>query len=119
VSVASRRNGGGTRGPRDLTIEILKQIRDEARRTNERLDQTNERLDNLSSEVRQLRADTSAGLARHEQILMRHEAAIGRLVVEVTGLNERFDNFLKGAHHEEHEALRLRIERLEERIGPR
>ena len=33
--------------PTDLTIEILKGIREEGRKTNERLDVTNDRLDEL------------------------------------------------------------------------
>jgi uncharacterized protein YPO0396 len=37
--------------PTDLTIEILKGIRDEARKTNERLDVTNDRLGELRTEL--------------------------------------------------------------------
>lgn len=37
--------------PMDLTVEILRGIRDEARATNARLDETNARLDALTVEV--------------------------------------------------------------------
>jgi chromosome segregation ATPase len=37
--------------PTDITIEILKDIRGEVRKTNERLDQTNERLDQMNGQL--------------------------------------------------------------------
>ena len=100
----TRKGGGARPGVRDLTIEILKQIRDGVHTTNARIDdlrsemhtelgalrsEMHTELGALRSEVGQLRSDTSAALARHEQ-------AIGGLVREVKGLNERFDNFLTG-----------------------
>jgi chromosome segregation ATPase len=39
--------------PTDLTIEILKGIRDEIRQTNQRLDQTNEHLDQTNERLDQ------------------------------------------------------------------
>jgi len=44
--------------PTDLTIELLKDIRDEGRRTNERIDQTNEKL--VDSEIRTSTAITDS-----------------------------------------------------------
>jgi hypothetical protein len=41
----------------DLTIELLKQIRDAAQLTNERLDQTNERLDQTNARLDQTRTE--------------------------------------------------------------
>ena len=40
-------------GSDDLTIEILKSIRDEARLTNERLEQTNERIEQTNERIDQ------------------------------------------------------------------
>ena len=40
--------------PTDLTIEILKGIREEARKTNERLQETNERLDRTNERIDEL-----------------------------------------------------------------
>jgi chromosome segregation ATPase len=37
--------------PDDLTIEVLKEIRDEGRKTNERLNDTNSRLDQMRDEL--------------------------------------------------------------------
>lgn len=45
--------------PHDLTIEILKSIRDETRQTNSRLDQTNSRLDQTNSRLEELRSEVS------------------------------------------------------------
>ncbi|MBX3190304.1 MAG: hypothetical protein KF819_25115 [Labilithrix sp.] len=102
-----RRPNGGVE---DLTIRILKSIRDEIRSTNEgletlrtdltgRLDQTNARLD-----------QTNARLDQHEKVLVK-------LIGEVQSLNGRFDNFLTGAHKQEHDELRARIGRIEDRLG--
>jgi hypothetical protein len=46
-----------------------------------------------------------------------HQEAIVKLVHEVHGLNDRFDNFLHGAHHEDHADLRARVGRLEAKVG--
>jgi chromosome segregation ATPase len=37
--------------PENLTLEVLKQIRDEGKRTGERIDQTNSRLDQTNSRI--------------------------------------------------------------------
>ena len=116
----------------DLTVEILKQIRDEVRNTNVRLDATNERLDRheevliklLQGQERHERLLAHHGqlLERHERVLERHEQALSQLVVEVQNLNGRFDNFLTGAHQKAHQdisdelaTLKQRVDRIEER----
>jgi len=56
--------------PTDLTIEILKSIRDEIRSTNERLDKTNERLDQSNERLDRLeRRQTSADIRLSTQIV--------------------------------------------------
>lgn len=120
--MASRKGKPGG-GVRELTIEILKSIRDEIRTTNAgleslrdeleslgvdligRIDQTNARLDQTNARLDQ----TNARLDQHEKVLVK-------LIGEVHSLNDRFDNFLTGAHGKEHDELRSRIERLEERL---
>jgi hypothetical protein len=59
--------------PRDLTVEVLREIRDEMRgmrgelgKTNERLDQTNERLDQVNGRLDQ----TNSRLGRVEHGLV-------------------------------------------------
>jgi ABC-type transporter Mla subunit MlaD len=59
--------------PMSLTVRVLKQIRDEVRRTNERLDATNERLEQMH-----------AGLAqRIVESEVRTATAIAELAVTV------------------------------------
>ncbi len=59
-------------GNDELTIEILKQIRDEAKRTNERLDTTNERLDTTNERLK----TTNERLDRVVREQIRHATAI-------------------------------------------
>lgn len=104
----------------DLTIEILKQIRDGVAQTNARLDQTREELSAKIDQTNARLDQTNARLDQHERVLVRlvdevkvHGQAIGKLIHEVEGLNERFDNFLSGAHRDDHEDLRARVAKLE------
>lgn len=120
-----------------LTLSILREIRDEARSTNERLDKTNERLEALTTEVREgfaeLRADVRAlrgetgelggqmeeavrVLKNHDSQLQEHGHALRRLVEQNDGLALRFDHFLTGPHREDHDALRARVERIEQHL---
>jgi predicted nuclease with TOPRIM domain len=122
----------------DLTLEVLRQIRDEVHSTNERLEElrgdTNERLDAMTErlDATNERLDaTNERLDRHEEVLIqlvqgqtRHERALGKLVDEVQALGARFDNFLTGSHQRSHQeisdrvaALSDRVGRLEERLG--
>lgn len=73
----------------DLTIEVLREIRDGVRETNERITETNERLE-------------------------RGFAAVG---ARIDALGDRIDNVLLGEHREEHLRLRERVSRLEEHLG--
>ena len=63
----------------NLTVEILKQIRDGVHRTNERLDQTNERLEQgfaetnrTLSKLEEHAIETNKRLATVENVLMQH-----------------------------------------------
>jgi hypothetical protein len=99
--------------PTDITIEILKGIRDEVRGLRgdvhdlrgevgglrEEVHGTNDRLDGVCAELRV------------------HGQAIVKLIHETHGLNERFDTFLRGEHHEDHADLRARVGRLEAKVG--
>jgi uncharacterized coiled-coil DUF342 family protein len=86
----------------DLTIHVLREIREEARKTNARLDETNARLGNLQEEVRE-------GFAA-----LRTEMHVG-----FEQLGGRIDNLLLGEHRQEHEELRGRVERIEKHLGLR
>jgi ribosomal protein L29 len=107
--------------PTNLTIEILKQIRD-------RIDGTNARLDDTRAELGELRAETRAGFATTNAEIRElrtetragfelHERALVRLIHEARGLGDRFDNFLHGPHHDDHADLRARVARLEAKVG--
>jgi hypothetical protein len=52
--------------PINLTTEILKGIRDEARKTNERIDETNSRLESLSAHVDQMKDELSRRIVESE-----------------------------------------------------
>jgi hypothetical protein len=99
--VASRKGKSGV-GVQDLTIEILKSIRDEIRTTN--------------TGIENLRVDLTARIDQTNARLDQHERVLVKLIGEVHSLNDRFDNFLTGAHGKEHDELRSRIERIEGRL---
>ena len=96
----------------DLTIEILKQIRDELvttrttlgesiAQTNERLDQTNERLDQSNHRLSAVEV-TLLDLAEQQRFMVRHFAV----------LTTR-DRHLEA----DVDALRARVEKIEARLG--
>ena len=89
----------------DLTVEILRDIRDEARKTNARLDGLNERVDGLNERVDSLQVGFVA---------LRTEMHEG-----FEHLGGRIDNLLLGEHRSEHEELRGRVERIEQHLGLR
>jgi hypothetical protein len=101
----------------DLSTEVLIQIRDEIKATRAdlgaRIDLTNVRLDQMTT-----RLDT------HEKVLVRlvdlgerHEHALARVVNRLESLDDRFDNFLTGAHHNAHEEERKKLEDLDARVS--
>ncbi len=131
----------------DPHLEVLQNIWGEMKTlnarintTNERLDKTNERLDKtnqslddgfaaVTSRIDQTNARLDSLEVRVEGVDRRlevmderaelHGRGISKLVVEVSKLNARFDNFLGGAHGAEHDDIRARVERLEKHTGLR
>ena len=99
--------------PTDITIEILRSIRDEITGVRDEVRGTNGRLDGVNVELRGVKSE----LQDVKAVLGVHGQAIVKLIHEVHGLNERFDNFLLGAHHEDHADLRARVGRLEAKVG--
>jgi chromosome segregation ATPase len=112
--------------PSDLTVEILKGIRDEVRSTNEGLHaltdevrSTNERLDGLGDEVHALRADTNERLAETNDSLGRlerrqteTEVRLSTELVAVVGAVREVRDLLR-----EDRALRDRVDDHERRIA--
>jgi uncharacterized coiled-coil DUF342 family protein len=81
--------------PTDITVEILKGIREEIRGTNTELRGLKDQIGDLKAAQEQ----TNAELRSVKAELGVHSRAIVRVVDEIHGLNDRFDTFLHGAHH--------------------
>ena len=79
----------------DLTIRVLREIRDEVKQLRS---ETTIRLDGLQTEVHGLREEMHEGF---------------------DFLGRRIDNLLLGEHRQEHEELRGRVERIEQHLGLR
>ncbi|HEV3189047.1 MAG TPA: hypothetical protein VGY54_01050 [Polyangiaceae bacterium] len=90
--------------PTDLTIEILKGIRDEVRNTNARLDETNAQLGAL-------RTDTNMRLDRLERRQTEGEIRVQTEVAAVVGAVDRLRDAL------EDRALRQRVDDHERRLA--
>ncbi len=131
-------------GTRDLTVEILKQIRDELKltrtelserigQTNDRLDRTNERLDRtVHEQIRHATAivDLERGQTAIVAVLERLSAGQDRLsagqgqlvasqeqiVVELQRLNSRIDHVFVGPMGETLRDHQERITRLEKSV---
>jgi chromosome segregation ATPase len=98
--------------PTDLTVEILKGIRDEVRSTNDRLDGTNQRLDRLSDEVHTLRTDSNERFGRLERRQTETEVRLSTELVAVVGAVHEVRDLLREDH-----ALRARVDDHERRIA--
>ena len=81
------------------TVRILREIWNEMKALNGRVDRTNSGLEDLRGEVRELRGEV-------------HE-----LRGDVQRLDGRIENLLLGTHAEEHRDFRERIVRLEVQVG--
>ncbi len=98
----------------DITVEILKDIRDGVRQTNTRLDQTNARLDQMGEELNARLDQTNSRLDQTNSRLdgLRQDVEEGFRL-----LDTRIDNILMGEHGKEHDDLRRRVGRIEEHLG--
>ena len=78
----------------DLTVEILKDIRDGVRQTNERLDVNNERLDAMNHRLGGVEL-TLLDLAEQQRFVVRYTRTLsereGRLEPRVSALEARVD----------------------------
>lgn len=85
----------------DLTLEVLKSIRDEVRQTNARLDQANGRLDQTNERLEVLREELSRRIVESE---VRTSTAIADLAGTVREMTALLRNLVD---------LRPRVERCE------
>lgn len=90
--------------PINLTTEILKGIRDEGRKTNERIEQTNSNLESLSDHVDQMRDELSRRIVESE---IRTSTAI----TDLSGNVRELVSILKQTND-----LRPRVEQCEDDI---
>jgi predicted nucleic acid-binding Zn-ribbon protein len=91
--------------PSDVTIEILKGIRDEVRGINSRLDATNSRLDTL-------REDTNARFERLERRQAETEVRLATELVAVVGAVHEVRDLLR-----EDRVLRAQVDDHERRLA--
>ena len=118
--------------PTDLTLEVLKDIRAEARKTNERINETNERIDATNERLETGLAATNARIDETNRRLVEMEIRVSTQLVAVVGAVNSVRDSVTGAIHELTADLRRdrdlrarvvehehRIEALEGRAGSR
>jgi len=93
----------------DLTIRVLREIRDEVRGLRNDGKELQGEVTELRGEVTELRTEMHQGF-----IALRSEMHEG-----FDFLGRRIDNLLLGEHRQEHEELRGRVERIEQHLGLR
>lgn len=101
--------------PTNLTIEILKSIRDEGRKTNERLDQTNQRLDQTNQRLDETRESLVESIRdlRDElsQRIVESEMRTATAIVDLSGAVKEMVSVLRTSSD-----LRPRVEKCEQEI---
>jgi hypothetical protein len=102
--------------PNELTIEILRGIRDETRKTNERVDVLGSEVQSLRGEVkeslRELRTDLVDRIERVEQRETETELRLATELIGVAGAVREVRDLLR-----EDRATRVRLEDHERRIA--
>lgn len=111
--------------PTDLTIEILKDIRDEVRQTRTdltaRIDATNGRIDSTNARLDALREDLSERIDGLSRRVAESEIRTATAIADLAGAVNQMTGVLRASHD-----LRPRVERCEQdiaelmkRVGPR
>ncbi|MER2563805.1 MAG: hypothetical protein ABTQ32_23950 [Myxococcaceae bacterium] len=97
--------------PTDITIEILKGIRDEGRKTNERIDDTNSRLDGLSGRVDSLAEHVDQLGEELSRRIVESEIRTAKAIADLADNVRELTSFLKQTND-----LRPRVEQCEDDI---
>lgn len=75
--------------PKNLTVEILKSIRDEVRNNNARVDETNARLErlrtDLNQQLEQTRVDLSERIATTHRHIVESENRVATVMAQLAG----------------------------------
>ena len=111
--------------PTDVTIEILKDIRDEVRQTrtdlSARIDATNGRIDSTNARLDTLREDLSERIDGLSRRVVESEIRTATAITDLAGAVNQMTGVLRASHD-----LRPRMERCEQdiaelkkRVGPR
>ena len=98
--------------PTDLTIEILKGIREETHKTSERVNETNQRLDETNQRLDNLRTDLVDRIERVERRQTESEVRLASELVAVGGAVREVGDLLR-----EDRALRTRVDDHERRLS--
>lgn len=98
--------------PTDLTIEILKGIREEARKTNDEVRRTNERIEQTNERLGELRTDLVDRIERVERRQTETEVHLATELVGVAGAVREVRDLLR-----EDRGLRDRVDDHERRIA--
>jgi len=98
--------------PTDLTIEILKGIRDEIRQTNQRLDQTNEHLDQTNEHLDQTNERLDQRFDLLSRRLVESETRTATALVDLAGAVREVKQLLSDRLD-----LRDRVDRCESEIS--
>ncbi len=109
----------------DITIEILRDIRDDVRDIRDEVKNTNTRLDQMGEDLNcrldQMGEDLNTRIDQTNERLDHTNLGLAALRQEAEeGFNlmdQRFDNLLLGEHGKDREDLRRRMDRVEERLG--
>ena len=96
----------------DLSIEILKSIRDEVKQTNSRLDTTNSRLDTTNSRLDQTNSRLEEMREDLSQRIVHSEIRTATAITELAGSVREMTQVLKSSAE-----LRPRVERCEQDIA--
>jgi predicted nucleic acid-binding Zn-ribbon protein len=98
--------------PSDLTIEILKEIRDEVRQTNFRIDETNFRIEKTNLRIEKTNEGVDTGFADVARRIVESEIRTSTAIADLAGTVREMTSVLRAQHD-----LRPRVERCERDIA--
>ncbi len=99
--------------PINLTTEILKGIRDEGRKTNERIEQTNERIEQTNSNLESLSDHVDQMRDELSRRIVESEIRTSTAITDLAGNVRELVSILKQTND-----LRPRVEQCEDDIEP-
>jgi uncharacterized protein Yka (UPF0111/DUF47 family) len=97
--------------PSDLTIEVLKSIRDEVRATNERMDGLRDDVHATNGRIDALRADTQQGFSEVSRRIVESDVRTATAITDLAGTVRDMTAVLRAQHD-----LRPRLEQCERDI---